>query len=412
MSYLKILDGLIPKRKCGAEVAAAAIAGGAGLFGSVLSSQQSSSNVDSQLTAQRQENQKNRDWQTSEAEKARQWQQGMVAQQNQFQSDLQNTQFQQNRVMQAQQAYYQSPVYQRQQLEAANINPQVYFGQQASFGGSSAPAGGSPSAPSAPSGANVGSVGGLNPVGFQPFGTSIGSIVSGLGNALQAAATARKLGIESDWLPSMLKTQVRNLTKDSELKSVLAVGQSIHNEVEKSTMPYAVKQAEANLYKSLAEADLSSAKTLTEDSVRKLNYALEKVQDSIKGLNDKEIQKLGLEMPFYVDLLKAKINELGASAEEKRASAGLHVSETEASDLANSVRQYGLTAEKVATLSKWIADADISDAKRMDALNKLHYLGRINNTLNEGPDARSKFVTTLYELFNVIGINAGVNLHN
>lgn len=396
MKYLKILDGNIPKRKCGAEVVGGAIAAGGSLLGGLLSSSSSSSNVSSQLGAQSAENAKNRAWQTQEAEKARAFQQGVLNQQNQFSQQMQDRQ-----------AFYQSPVYQSEQLRQAGINPAVYFGQQSSFAGSSAP-----SAPSAPSPAQVGSVSGLNPVGFQPFGTSIGSILSGIGNVIQSSASARKMGIEADWLPSMLKQQVRNMTKDTELKSVLSVGQQIHNEVEKSTMPYALKQAEANLYKTLADADLSSAKTLTEDSARKLNYALEEVQKSIKGLNEKEIEKLGLEMPFYVDLLKSKINDLKASASEHDASAGLKLSETSAQNMANDVRSYGLSSEKVATLSKWIADSDISDAKRNEALLKLKFLERnIDANSNEW---RAKFVATLYEIFNIIGINAGVSasVHN
>lgn len=396
MKYLKILEGNIPLRKCGAEVVGGAIAAGGSLLGGLMSSKSSSSNVSSQLGAQSAENAKNRAWQTQEAEKARAFQQGVLNQQNQFSQQLQDRQ-----------AYYQSPVYQSEQLRQAGINPTVYFGQQASFGGSSAP-----SVPSAPSPAQVGSVSGLNPVGFQPFGTNIGSILSGVGNVLQSSAMAKKLGIESDWYPEKLKKEIRLLDKQATLQQVLAVGQDIHNERERITLPYALKQAEANLYKTLADADLMSTKTQTEESIRRVNYAIEGVQKSIKNLNEMEIEKLGLEMPYYVDLLKAKINDLKASASEHDASSGLKSSEKSAQDMANDVRSYGLSSEKVATLSKWIADSDISDAKRNEALLKLKFLERnIDANSNEW---RAKFVATLYEIFNIIGINAGVsaNVHN
>lgn len=397
MKYLKILDGNVPKRKCGAEVVGGAIAAGGSLLGGLLSSSSSSSNVSSQLGAQSAENAKNRAWQTQEAEKARAFQQGILNEQNQFSQQMQDRQ-----------AYYQSPVYQSEQLRQAGINPAVYFGQQASFAGSSAP-----SAPSAPSPAQVGSVSGLNPVGFQPFGTSIGSILSGIGNVIQSSASARKMGIESDWLPSLLKQQVRNMTKDTELKSVLAVGQQIHNEVEKSTMPYALKQAEANLYKTLADADLSSVKTLTEDSARKLNYALEAVQKSIKGLNEKEIEKLGLEMPFYVDLLKSKINDLKASAYEHDASAGLKLSERSAQDLANEVRSYGLNDEMDATVSKWIAESTLSSAKRQEAYNQLQILRTIGSQYDSS-DGKRKVDAALQSLFDLLGLHVSLSnsVHN
>ncbi len=397
MKYLKILDGNIPKRKCGAEVVGGALAGGGALLSGLIGSSSSSSNVSSQLGAQSAENAKNRAWQTQEAEKARAFQQGVLNQQNQFSQQMQDRQ-----------AYYQSPVYQSEQLRQAGINPAVYFGQQASFGGSSAP-----SVPSAPSPATVGSVGGLNPVGFQPFGTSIGSILSGIGNVIQSSATAKRLGIESDWLPEKLKKEVRLLDKQATLQQVLAVGQDIHNESARSTLPYALKQAEADLYKTLADADLMVSKTQTEDSIRKVNYAIEEVQKSIKDLNAKEVEKLGLEMPYYVNLLKAKIDDLRSSASEHDASAGLKVSEKDAQDLSNKVRSYGLNDEMDATVSKWIAESTLSSAKRQEAYNQLQILRTIGSQYDSS-DGKRKVDAALQSLFDLLGLHVSLSnsVHN
>lgn len=185
--------------KCGADpVSAAFLTGSSGVLGSVIQGEYSSANVDKQLGAQRQENQKNRDWQTEQAEINRQFQQGMVSQQNAFQSQLQAQQQRYNIESMNKQAQLNSPVYQRQQLEQANLNPQVYFGSQSSFSGSSALSGGSPSASGAPSGSMPGSVGGLSPVGYQPPNLQIGQI-------LRDVAAARK---------SMSETKTNDLMRD------------------------------------------------------------------------------------------------------------------------------------------------------------------------------------------------------
>ena len=321
MKIIHLFNNFSPKKKCGAEIGAAALTGGLGLFGSLVSNDAQDTNINRQLGVQKEENQLNRDWQTQEAEKARQFTASQVTQQNQFQSGLQAQQQQYNLQSMKQQAYYNSPAYQRQQLEAANINPQVYFGQQSSFSGSSAQTGGAPSAPSPASGANVGSVGGLSPVSYQPIGTSIASILGAVGSSLRDVAEARKLGIEADWLPKQLKASIYNLKKDSDLKSFLAVGQSIHNEIEKAKLPYAVRMAESELYKNLATIDFTSEQTQTEKTKQVVNYSLDKLQETLRDLHGKEIEKIGLEMPYYVGLLKSKIAEYFASAQEHQATA-------------------------------------------------------------------------------------------
>lgn len=393
MKYLKILDGNIPKYKCGAEVVGASIAAGGSLLGGLIGSSSSSSNVSNQLGAQSAENAKNRDWQTSEAEKARAFQQGILNQQNQFSQQLQDRQ-----------AYYQSPVYQSEQLRQAGINPAVYFGQQSSFSGSSAP-----SAPSAPSPAQVGSVSGLNPIGFQPFGTNIGSILSGIGNVIQSSASAKKMGIESNWLPEKLKKEIRLLDRQSTLQQVLAVGQSIHNEREKTLLPFALKQAEADLYKTLADADLSSTKVQTEDSIRKVNYAIEGVQNAIKSLNEKEIEKLGLEMPFYVDLLKAKINDLRASASESDSQSDLNKANSEQvrffnelysnkevrSSLCKQLKLAGEAAERANEMSKEQANllrSQIANLEKATSNYEIQMWSNIiNQTINTASNAVGQF---------------------
>lgn len=192
--------------KCGVDPGTALGVGGLGLMGSFIQGEYSSANVDKQLGAQKEENQKNRDWQTEQAEINRQFQQGMLNQQNAFQTQLQSQQQRYNIESMNKQAQFNSPVYQRQQLEQAHLNPQVYFGSQSSFTGSSAVSGGSPSAQGAPSGSMPGSVGGLSPVGYQPPNLQLGQI-------LKDIAEARK---------SMSETKTNDLMRDPMYKEVMS----------------------------------------------------------------------------------------------------------------------------------------------------------------------------------------------
>ena len=141
MKYHLLFLEYRPNRKCGAEAAveAAMISSGANLFGSMASNAQSSANVDKHLAAQSRENQKNRDWQTAEAEKARQWQHSETLGSQAYQTSERESAQMHDMTMQSRQAMYQSPVYQSEQLQKAGLNPNVYFGSQSSFGGSSAP---------------------------------------------------------------------------------------------------------------------------------------------------------------------------------------------------------------------------------------------------------------------------------
>ena len=321
MKICYLFKDYVPQKKCGDAIAGAFINGGLGLAGTAMSSVMQSNNQNKQIGYQLTENNVNRDWQSIEAEKARQWQAGQTLQQNAVASQLQSQQQAFTKENMALQAKYNSPVYQRRQLEAAGINPQVYFGQQSSFSGSSAPAGAGASVPAAGSSPMVGSVSGISPVPYQTFGTQMASILSSIGSSIRDVAQARKLGIEADWIPKDIKARVRNLESDADLKEFLAVGQTIHNELQRAKLPYAVQQAEADLYKVFSEIDFNKEKCLTEQSQRELNDAIKAVQNSLKQLNEKEIEKMGLEMPYYVNLLKAKINDLSASASEHRENA-------------------------------------------------------------------------------------------
>lgn len=271
MKYLILFNDFRPCRKCGAEVWAPATIGAAGsIFTSSMSNSQSAENRDLQLLAQMVENQKNRDWQTQEAEKARGFTTSERISQQGYQTSERNAAFEQSKEMAGLNAYYNSPVYQSQQLKQANINPAVYFGQQSSFSGSSmsGPSGGS--APSGASSPMPAGVSGLSPVSYQPFQLDLGNLASGLASAIKSSAEAKKLGIETDWLPNQIREQLRNLKADSDLKEMQKALTAVDVAFRQQSMPYQLQMAEKSVREAVSRIELNeqqkhnlNAKTLT-----------------------------------------------------------------------------------------------------------------------------------------------------
>ena len=145
-----------PLRKQGIETGAAiALSGALGLGGSIIGAAANSASASDNLDAQREENEKNRQFNAEQAELARQYSTREREAQQQFQSQEWQRQFE------AQNAY-NTPAAQSQRLKSAGINPAVYFtGSQVAQGGNT-----SVSAPSTPSMPQAQYSGGLSPVAF------------------------------------------------------------------------------------------------------------------------------------------------------------------------------------------------------------------------------------------------------
>ena len=333
MKIVNLFNDFRPCRKCGAETAALAILGGsaaAGAANSAIGNAIGAGNVSSQLSAQKEENQLNRDWQTAEAEKARQFSAGQTLQQNEFVSGLQAQQQQYNLQSMREQARLNSPVYQRQQLEAAGINPEVYFGNSSSFSGVSAQSGGAPSAPSPAGTHGVGSVPGLSPIAFQPRDLQLGLYGTQLAQQIKDLADAKKTGVETGLLPDEIAARIRSLNTQSSLNEVLSVGQDISNKLNRERLPYAYKMAALEVEQSVADLKLTEQNRFTAESVAKVNAALESLHKAQENLTSKESEKLGIEMPLYFQYLKSSINKNVAEAVKASAEA-----QTE-----NSLREY------------------------------------------------------------------------
>lgn len=300
-----------PLLKCGADPVSlgvgAAVAGGVNLAGSALQADQSSSNVNKQLRAQSEENQKNRDWQTEQAEIARQWEAGQVFQQNQFTREQAGQQQLYNLQSMKQQALYNSPVYQRQQLEAAGINPQVYFGYKSSFGGSSPVAGGAPGIPSPGSAPGVGSVQGLSPVGYQPANLQIPELMSSLGSMMSGLANAKKSGIETSFLEQSLESRIKEAVAKGDMAETAAALQELDLAFQKANFDTRLKHAYAQYKETLVNIDLLSEKKLTEQEEQKLKQATAAMNKAIQALNEEEKNKLGIVIQYLPRMLESEI---------------------------------------------------------------------------------------------------------
>lgn len=385
MKIGKIFNSFVPQRKCGAEVGAAAALSGGNLIGNIYGSERN-------LSAQERENQLNRDWQTAEAEKQRNWSAQMMQQQNAF--NIQNMQ---------EQARLQSPVYQSQQLQQARINPAVYFGSSSSFGGSSLPSS------SIPSGANVGSVQGLSPVSFQPFG-NVADIINAIGNF--TAQTAK--GQETR---ALLEEKLAGLTLDNESKELINKMNRVELYVQRNIKDSRIKKALAEYENVAADTYLKLSAGDMNVSSSMLNYARMSLTNMLTNKTGQEYEILKLELANWqtkfdalIDNLRGQTEQARASAEESRSSASLKVSEKEAQDMANRVRSHGINEELSATLSKWISESNISDAKAQEARNQLVILRSIGSQYDS--DSKRKADAALQSLFDLIGLHVSLSGHN
>ena len=304
MKIRYLFSGFKPAFKCGAGDIVSGLGGFvSGTYGSQLQQE----NVNHQLSVQQKENQLNRDWQTEQAEIARQWQAGQTQQQNQFQTELAAQQQKYNLQSMQQQARLNSPVYQRQQLEAAGINPQVYFGDKASFGGSSAVAGGAPSAPAPGHGASVGSVQGISPVGFQPSFLNPVELMKGVSESLSLLGQAKKTGVETSFLEQSLESRIKQAIAEGDMAATAKALQELDFAFQKTNFDTRLKHAYAQYKETLANIDLLSEKALTEKEEQSLKRATADMNKAIQALNEEEKNKLGIVIQFLPRMLESEI---------------------------------------------------------------------------------------------------------
>lgn len=291
MKFGSLFRDFCPQRKCGPGLVALG-AGATSLLGTAGNYAASKS----QINAQKDENQLNRDWQTAEAEKQRNWNRDMMAVQQGY--NITNMQ---------EQARLQSPVYQSQQLQQARINPAVYFGQSSSFGGSSLPSS------SIPSGASVGSVQGLSPVSYQPFG-NVADIINAVGNF--DAQTAK--GLETR---TLLEEKLAGFTLDNEAKELVNKMNQVELYVQRNIKDYRIKQELQKYEKVCADTYLALASGDEKVSSTALNYAQMSLTNILSNKTGQEYEILKLELANWRTKFDALIDNFRGQTEQSRAGA-------------------------------------------------------------------------------------------
>ena len=356
--HILSFEGFRPSFCRGADPVSAFVSGVLGVGSSGISAATSAANVDKQLDAQREENQKNRDWQTEQAEIARQFTTNERLAQQEYQTGAQRTAQSYALQSMAQQAVYNSPVYQRQELKKAGINPQVYFGQQSSFSGSSPQVGSAPAAPSGASSPMPSGVSGLSPVSYQPWQLNIGQL-------LQNLATAAKLSKETGWLDKDMTARLRSLNAQSSLQEMQVVISALDKRFKELQLPFVQDKAYLEVKKAFSEIELNDESKITQRSQQKLNSALENLQDSLSQLTDKQREKLGIEIQFLPQTLKSIINANTAKAAESVAAAGEHTANAEQIRIFNKLYgdqryQHSFISSVVSQSQKAISDGLVS----------------------------------------------------
>lgn len=204
-------------RKCGpAVVPLAALSAVGGIAGAASTS----ANISSQLGAQKSENEKNRKWQSQEAVNSREFQTNeRLAQQDWAKTMLDYTN------------QYNTPSAQMSRLNAAGINPAVYFGN----GVASALGGSAPSSPSAPSTPMPTSVSGLSPVGgFQSIAEQFQ--LSSAGKLLESLANAKRATSEGTAIDKTLDAHIDKLIADTDNVKLQNAWQTMSNSIRSANL--------------------------------------------------------------------------------------------------------------------------------------------------------------------------------
>lgn len=273
-------------------------------------------NTNRQLQMQMQENQLNRDWNTSEAEKARQFQYDTMLQQQQYQTSEREAQ-QRYQSQQWRNQQLQAAMLQRQGLTAAGINPAVAMGQGAIAQGGSVSAPGTNSSPSGLSGAQASPVSGLSPVPFQAQNPAFA--FAQMAQGLQSLAGAQEKGVNI----RSIEQQIKNMQVDENVKKVMLQGFQLDNALKKAKLPKELEKFDREL--SLLSQDLILKVIQGKKFERETDLmdVQEKMLDALANVHTQQSEVLRLDVATYFQRLNSLMKLQGAQATEASAQAGL-----------------------------------------------------------------------------------------
>lgn len=278
----------------------AAIAGATALAGSIAGNRSSNSNIDKQIAAQKEENQKNRDWNLN-----------LAKQQNQWNIDQWNRENQ-----------YNIPAAQMARMKAAGLNPDLAYGQQNLSAASPEMTAGDGSLP-----ADLSNLANKRTIGdsiAQAASTRLTNAQAKLAES-QADKTDKETegqGITNEWLPKLLKGQVDD--NEATIKQKLADAGLKGKQIEVATEQIKVMQQSVKESQKKIEDLQSQMENRTFQQVQAmLEYNLKKDKQSYEvreilsriGINSATARRIVNLLPYEIaeSISRAGVNDATAA---------------------------------------------------------------------------------------------------
>lgn len=263
----------------------AAIAGAAALGGSILSATQGNKNINKQIAAQKEENQKNRDWNLN-----------LAKQQNQWNIDQWNRENE-----------YNTPSAQMARYKAAGLNPDLIYGQPNLSAASPEMTSGDGSLPTDVS--NLANKRTIGDIVSQAASTRLTNAQAKLAESQADKTDAETVGqtINNDWLPKLLKGQTE--INEADVKQRLAdaglKGKQIEVAVEQiKVMQQSVKESQQkinDLQSQMENRIFQQVQAMLEYNLKKdkQSYEVREILSKI-GLNSVAARRVASLLPYEI----------------------------------------------------------------------------------------------------------------
>lgn len=278
----------------------AAITGAAALGGSILSATQGNKNINKQIAAQKEENQKNRDWNLN-----------LAKQQNQWNIDQWNRENE-----------YNTPSAQMARYKAAGLNPDLIYGQQNLAAASPEMTSGDGSLPTDVS--NLANKRTIGDIVSQAASTRLTNAQAKLAESQADKTDAETVGqtINNDWLPKLLKGQTE--INEADVKQRLAdaglKGKQIEVAVEQiKVMQQSVKESQQrinDLQSQMENRTFQQVQAMFEYNLKKdkQSYEVREILSKI-GLNSVSARRVASLLPYEIaeSISRTNVNDATAA---------------------------------------------------------------------------------------------------
>ena len=345
--FRNLVDPYIPSRKCGAEVAAAAALSNMAL--TAFSADRAAVQQTNALNVSAAENQKNREFQAEQAGINRQYNTSERLAQQEYQTGQLQSLMQYNKQL-------QSPTYQSAQLQAAGINPGVYFSNHATFSGGASPGANAPSGPGVPG----------TPSGSSGL-TSVNPVVPDWASSMMVGANIAKTMSEA----GMNKEQTNLIFEKVFSEKMTRKGIELDNMIKESRLPYEAKKLWSSILSDVTMSGMyqSLGKKYESDiDVNQSIISLNKALEDYHGANADVMRRTLWELKNDWELRKAlKASEIHKNEGEAALSGAM--AETE-----NQLRVFkkGLSAAEFNKKLGEIRSVDLSNkGQAIDNLRKI-----------------------------------------